>query len=297
MTFTQLEIFALVAELRGFTAAASKLGISQSAVSHALKSLERELGVDLIVRQQASMEVTEIGQQLLLRTREILGLSEAMRQEIAAARGLSRGSLRIGSFGPTSSLKLLPTVLDAYRQRYPGIDVHVEEGDDSEVTQWILERRVDAGFVVLPDERFDTISLVEDQLVALIPASHALARKRSVTLADLCGLPFIMSEAGCAALIEPLFMAARLVPQVRYRIAQVITILGMVERGDGVSIVAELALPDRVSVMHKGLVKLPLKPTVRRRVGVAVRDLRQATPAAKAFLQVAKEVMPTMLSS
>lgn len=287
MTFTQLEIFALVAELRGFTAAASKLGISQSAVSHALKSLERELGVDLIVRHQANIEVTEIGQQLLLRTREILGLSEAMRQEIAAARGLSRGSLRIGSFGPTSSLKLLPAILEAYRERYPGIDVQVEEGGDNDVTQWLLERRVDVGFVVLPDERFDTVSLVEDQLVALIPAAHALAKKRSVTLAELCDSPFIMTEAGCAPLIEPLFAAAGLVPQVRYRMAQMITILGMVQRGDGVSIVAELALPDRAAVTHDGMVRVPLRPAVKRRVGLAVRDVRQATPAAKAFLQVA----------
>lgn len=294
MTFTQLEIFALVAELRGFTAAASKLGISQSAVSHALKSLEHELGVDLIMRHQSSVEVTEIGRQLLLRTREILGLSEAMRQEIAAARGLSRGSLRIGSFGPTSSLKLLPAILEGYRERYPGIDVHVDEGSDAEVTQWILERRVDVGFVVLPDERFDTVSLVEDQLVALIPADHALARRRSVTLAELCDSPFIMTEAGCATLIEPLFTAAGLVPQIRYRIAQVITILGMVERGDGVSIVAELALPDRIAATHPGFVSLPLKPAAKRRVGLAVRDQRQATPAAKAFLQVAKAAAPKL---
>lgn len=294
MTFTQLEIFALVAELRGFTAAATKLGIGQSAVSHALKALEQELGVALISRHPSGIEVTEVGQQLLLRAREILGLAEAMGQEVAAAHGLSRGSLRIGSFGPTSSLKLLPAILDAYRQRYPGIDVHVEEGEDREVAQWLLERRVDVGFVVLPDERFDTVSLVEDQLVALLPAGHALAQRSAVTLAELCGPPFIMSEAGCAALIEPLFMSAGLAPQVRYRISQVLTILGLVERGDGVSIVAELALPDRGAATHSGFVKRPLKPAAKRRVGLAVRDRRQATPAATAFLQVAKAVAPTL---
>lgn len=306
MTFTQLEIFVLVAELRGFTAAASRLAISQSAVSHSLKSLERELGVDLIVRHQANIEVTQIGRQLLRRAREILGVSEAMQQEIAAARGLRRGSLRIGSFGPTSSLKLLPAILQAYRRSYPEIDIRIEEGGDHEVTQWILDRRVDVGFVVLPEEpfnrrvgvglvvlpeeRFDTVSLVEDQLVSLIPKQHALAKKRLISLADLCNEPFIMSEAGSAALIEPLFTAAGVVPQVRYRIAQVITILGMVERGDGVSIVAELALPDRIAVTHPGLVKLPLRPAARRRVGLAARDLRQATPAAKAFLDIAKKI-------
>ncbi len=295
MTFTQLEIFALVAELRGFTAAAMQLSISQSAVSHALKSLERELGVDLIKRHQAAIEVTEIGQQLLGRTREILGLSEAMRQEVADARGLKRGSLRIGSFGPTSSLKLLPAILDEYRRRYPLIEIHVDEDADDEVVQWILDRRVDVGFVVLPEERFDTVTLVEDQLVALVPGTHALAGKRAVALADLCDGPFIMSEGGCAALIEPLFTSARLTPQVRYRISQMITIFGMVERGDGVAIVAELALPDNMAAMHPGLLKIPLKPRVKRRVGLAVRDIRQLTPAAKAFLEVAKGLAPGLL--
>mgnify|MGYP001132465944 CR=1 FL=1 len=61
MTFTQLEIFALVAELRGFTAAAMRLGVSQSAISHAIKSLEGELGVQLIERQGATADVTELG--------------------------------------------------------------------------------------------------------------------------------------------------------------------------------------------------------------------------------------------
>lgn len=131
-------------------------------------------------------------------------------------------------------------------------------------------------------------------LVALVPKDHPLARRRAVALAELCDSPFIMTEAGCAALIEPLFTSAGLAPQVRYRIAQVITILGMVERGDGVSIVAELALPDRLTETYGGLVKLPLKPAARRRVGLAVRDLRQATPAAKAFLQVARDVASRM---
>lgn len=290
MTFTQLEIFSLVAELRGFTAAALQLSISQSAVSHAIKSLERELGVDLLQRHQASIEVTEIGRQLLGRAREIIGLAEAMRQEVADARGLKRGTLHIGSFGPTSSLKLLPAILGAYGKLYPDIEVRVDEGDDDEVGHWLQERRVDVGFVVLPDERFDTIALVEDQLVALVPRNGPLADKSAIGLAALCDAPFIMSAAGCGPLIEPLFAAAQLSPNVRYRMSQVMTILGMVERGDGVAVVAELALPRNVATMHPGLAAIPLRPAVKRSVGIAVHDLRQATPAARAFLEVAREV-------
>ena len=294
MTFTQLEIFTLVAELRGFSAAAMQLGISQSAVSHALKALEKEMGVDLIVRHQASAELTDVGRQLLLRAREILGLSEAMRQEAADVLGQRQGSLRIGSFGATSSLNLLPAITARFRERYPGIELRIDEGADHEVVQWIRERRVDVGFLVLPDERFDTVPLVQDQMMALLPRSHALAGETTVTLAQLCADPFIMSEAGCAALIEPLFANAQLKPDVPYRISQMITIFDMVSRGTGVSIVAEMALPRHLASQFPELIALPLAPPVIRKVGLAVRDRRQNTPATNAFLELARQMAPAL---
>lgn len=128
MTLTQLEIFSLVAELQGFTSAAHRLGISQSAVSHAIKALEQELGVELFRRHQSLVELSDIGAQLLGRARAMLGLANTLQQEAADARGMKRGTLRIGSFGPTASIRLLPTLLQQFRQAYPGIEVHVDEG-------------------------------------------------------------------------------------------------------------------------------------------------------------------------
>jgi len=290
MTFTQLEIFALVAELRGFTAAALRLGVSQSAVSHAIKSLEQELGVQLIQRQGAVAEVTELGQRLLVRAREITGLAESMRQEVALASGLNKGLLRIGSFGPTSSLKLLPAILDVFRQRYPGIEVRIDEGTDGDTLQWVMDRRVDIGFTQLPDERFDTVELVEDQMVALLPSAHPLARQKTVSAQDLAHEPFIMPDAGCSTLIEPLFASQGVSPQVRYRMSQVLTVLGMVARGDGVSGMADLALPANLASTHPEIAVRPFTPAVRRRVGLALRNLAQASPAAKAFVEVARQI-------
>lgn len=133
MTLTQLEIFSLVAELQGFTSAAHRLGISQSAVSHAIKALEQELGVELLRRQQSQVELSDIGQQLLLRARAMLGLASTLRQEAADARGMKSGTLRIGSFGPTASIGLLPKILPRYRAAYSGIEVHIDEGPDRQV--------------------------------------------------------------------------------------------------------------------------------------------------------------------
>ncbi|WJV25982.1 MULTISPECIES: LysR family transcriptional regulator [Pseudomonas] len=287
MTLSQLQIFSLVAELRGFTSAASRLGISQSAVSHALKSLEQELGVELIRRHQSLVELTDIGQQLLLRARAILGLAATMEQEAADARGMKRGTLRIGSFGPTSSMKLLPAILRSYREAHPGIEVHIDEGPDRQVLQWLEERRIDVGFVVLPQERFDCFALVEDQMVALIPSQHGLAAKDSVSLAELCDDPFILTEAGSAELVSRLFLAARLSPNIRYRSSQLLSTLETVARGDALTLVAQLSLPEANDPRYR--VKA-LSPPARRQVGLAVLDRRQASPATLAFIEQARSL-------
>ena len=287
MTLTQLEIFSIVAELHGFTAAANRLGISQSAVSHALKSLEQELGVELLRRHQSRVEPSDIGQQLLQRARAMLGLANTLRQEAADARGMKRGTLRIGSFGPTSSIKLLPLILQHYRAAHPGIEVHIDEGPDRQVLQWLEERRIDIGFVVLPQERFDTVALFEDQMVALLPAGHPLAAYDSLDLKDLCHAPFVLTEAGSSELVSRLFAEARLTPNIRYRCSQLISTLDVVARGDGVTVVAEGSLPNQID---SRCVKKPLSPVVLRQVGLAVLDRRQASPATLAFINLAESL-------
>ena len=288
MTFSQLEIFIVVAELRGFTLAAQQFGISQSAVSHALKKLEEDLGVSLIERNKSNAELTVAGVRLLPRAREILGLSETIRQEAADIQGLQLGSLRIGSFGPTSSLCLLPDILNIYRQQFPHIEVRIDEGSDQQVMQWLQERRVDVGFVVLPDQRFDTFTLIEDQIVALIPKTYPLAIKEDVTLQDLCNVPFILTEAGSAQLIQKLFAAEDLIPDIRYRTTQLMSTIALVAKGEGVALVAELALPQ--NQVTDDYVVRQLLPQCKRTVGLAIHSTRLASPATQAFIKTATQL-------
>ncbi|MFB3301815.1 LysR family transcriptional regulator [Pseudomonas sp. AMR01] len=285
MTLTQLEIFSRVAELQGFTSAALRLGISQSAVSHAIKALEQELGVELFRRHQSQVQLTDIGLQLLMRARTLLGVASTLQQEASDARGMKRGTLRIGSFGPTSSNRLLPRILKQFREAHPGIEVHVDEGPDRQVIQWLDERRIDVGFVVLEQERFDTFALFEDQMVALLPAAHPLAAHASVALKALCDDPFILTEAGSLELVSRLFSSARLTPNVRYRYSQLLSSLEAVSRGDGVSVVAQASLPEAPDPRYQ---VRPLSPPVSREIGLAVLDQRESTPATLAFIRLAQ---------
>lgn len=285
MTLTQLEIFSLVAARGGFTSAAAQLGISQSGVSHAIRALEQELGVELLHRHQGHTELTDIGVRLLQRAQVILGMAETMRQEALDARGMKQGTLRIGSFGPTASIRLLPAILQAYRLAYPGIEVHVDEGPDRQVLQWLDDRRIDVGFVVLPEDRFDTYPLLEDQMVALLPRDHPLTREAAVPLKALCSDPFVLTEAGSSEIVSRLFLAAHLQPNIRYRTSQLLSTLELVGRGEAIGIVAASSLPLGEDASY---VTRPLVPASPRRVGLAVVDARQSSPAARAFIELAQ---------
>lgn len=254
-------------------------------MSHAIKALEQELGVELFRRHQSQVELSDIGQQLLMRARTLLGVASTLQQEACDARGMKRGTLRIGSFGPTSSNRLLPRILTHYRREHPGIEVHVDEGPDRQVIQWLDERRIDVGFVVLEQERFDTFALFKDQMVALLPAAHPLAAQPSVALKALCDDPFILTEAGSLELVSRLFSVARLTPNVRYRCSQLLSTLEAVSRGDGVSVVAQASLPETPDPRYQ---VRPLSPPVSREIGLAVLDQRQSTPATLAFIALAQ---------
>ncbi len=285
MTFAQLEIFVTVVECQSFSLAASHLGISQSGVSHAVANLEEELGVLLIERYRLGIALTEMGKCMIRHARQMLGLHDAILQEAAATKGLKLGSVRIGSFGPTTSVRLLPQLMWAFGQKYPEIELRVFEAGDREVVEWLHDRYVDVGFVMFPNEMVDTIQIAEDQLVVVLPAGHPLAKRSAIRPAELASEPFILSGGGSRQLIEEVFRSAGVRLNVRYRLQQVLSILEIVRRGLGVSVVAELALPEDC----KGLSIVPFEPRVVRRIGLAVRDRNNLSLASRAFFEFAQE--------
>ncbi|MEX9947147.1 LysR family transcriptional regulator [Providencia alcalifaciens] len=285
MTLSQLEIFTRVAELKSFTLAAMSLSISQSAVSHAIKSLEKDFNVSLFTREQNQVTMTEIGNTLLNRAQHILSLQEAMRQEALASNGLKKGVLRIGSFGPGSSTGILPPLLKVFRQQYPSIEIIVDEGDDESVAQWLQEKRIDIGVVVLPDERFDTYPIKHDQYVAILPLNHPLTQYNGVTLKQLCEYPFNLTQAGSGKIVMGLFSAQKLTPKIQFRTRQLLSTFSLVARNEAVSIVAQLAIPENIN----NIVVKPLIPRVTRDIAFAVNNYSDASPATKAFIKLVKK--------
>lgn len=290
MTFTQLELFVLVADLKSFTAAAERTGISQSAVSHAIKSLEKEWRLSLLSRNQIDIELTEAGQTLLTHAKELLNLNQTIKQQVSALHGLHEGVLRIGSFGASCSIHLLPQLLEAYQQRYPKIDIYIDEGDDQDIAKWLNERKIDVGFMVLPDERFDAFDLMVDHFVMLVPKNHVLAQQQSIHPKELNQLPFIMTTAGSQPYVTEILRTYHVKPQINYHFSQLLTIISMVNNQLGLSMVADMAISPSLLAQYPNVVKRPLRPALKRPIGLAVKNKKHMSPATKAFIELAQQL-------
>jgi DNA-binding transcriptional LysR family regulator len=283
MTFTQLEIFSVLAKVGSFSRAAAALGITQSGVSHAIKLLETELGVSLMNREGGALALTDVGARLLSRANDILQQKEALQQEASLEQGIARGTLRIASFGATSSLRILPALMAQFQRVHPLVEVQIDEVVDEVVVQWLLERRIELGFVVLPDERFDTLPLVTDELVAVLPASHPLASKKTVSAKDFHNRPFIRTSAGSGPHIDQFLGAQGAIPKTLFRFEQLTSMMGFVVQGDAIAIAARLALPDAPA----GLVYRSLQPRWPREIALAALSFDRLSPAARAFIEIA----------
>ncbi|EGR0268095.1 LysR family transcriptional regulator [Vibrio alginolyticus] len=286
MTFSQLNIFSILANCSSFTSASQQLGISQSGVSHSIKTLEDELGVKLFLRNQSRIELTYVGMRLLERARAILSLEATMRQEATGVKQMKQGTVKIGAFDPGSTIHILPSILEAYRKKYPNIDVYVEEGSNKQIHQWLIERRIDIGIMQLPQPEHDAFHLLTDRLVALVPKQHPLAGESEVCLKALCKEPMVLAEVGSPELVTQLLSSQNLKPQIQYQVSQLISALDIVARGEAVSIATASDLPKSVvmNVMQK-----PLTPTLERQIGMVVINEQYTSPAVKAFLTLAKK--------
>lgn len=287
MTSAQLQAFVTVAQLSSFTSAAMMLGITQSAVSHAIRTLEEELGIALFTRGKTENVLTEAGQDILGKAHSILGLHESIRQTADEARNLQQGVLKIGSFGPSFSARLLPIILSEYSKRYPNIRIYVEEGEDQQVKDWVAQRQVDLGCIILPENDLDYIFLGRDKLSVVLSVGHPLANKDRITVKDVCKHPFILTEGSTGRLVLDLFRRHKCQPDIHYNNIQIMSMLSLVTDNAGISITAALSIPDHPTQSSMSYITRPLHPDVNREIALAMYKREQLSPAAAAFVKLA----------
>ena len=266
-------------ELDSFTRAAEELGCTQSAVSHMITSLERELGFRLLRRTRSGISLTDEGERMLSAVRALLSAEEQLNQTAAAIRGLDSGTVRIGAF-TSVAVHWLPGVLKEFQRDYPHVEFRLLNGDYHDVNRWLSDGSVDLGFVALPCElKCETITLMEDRLLAILPRSSRFASYPRFPLVECEREPFISLLQSSDHDARRALEAAGVKPNVRFYTKDDYAIIAMVEQGLGMSIMPELLLRGR----HDDVLTLPLVPEAKRTIGIALPAGGHAGPATRRF--------------
>lgn len=281
LSLVKYEIFNQVVELGSLTKAGEALSLSQSAVSHALASLESEWGFSILNRGRSGITLTNNGARMLTYVQEILKLNNEMKQEINEINGLEIGTIRIGTFSSVS-VQWLPEILKNFSACYPAIEIELLEGDYAEIESWILHGDVDFGFVSLPTAyRFETIPLKKDRMLCIISEEHPLANEGVIRFADIEKEPLIRAKKGSDNDLKRMLEENNIVPKVKFELEDDQAIFSMVQHGMGMSILPKLALfrlPENIRILQ-------LEKEYYRTIGIAATSFQTIAPATKKFIE------------
>src|ERR1700761_2065853 len=177
MELRQLRYAVAVAAHRHFTRAAAAVPVAQPALSHQIKLLEQELGVELFERSRSGVRPTEAGEIFLLRARRALAEIDAAREEIGALKGLTSGRLMLGAMQALAGLDL-PRLIAAFHAAYPGVDVSLREDSARDMLAMAARGEIDLAIAALDVGRpggFEVVRLVREPVLVAMPAAHRLA--------------------------------------------------------------------------------------------------------------------------
>jgi DNA-binding transcriptional LysR family regulator len=289
--FSGIQAFVTVAELGGFSKAASELHVTQTALTRRVQNLEAYLGLRLLDRTTRSVELTAVGQEFLPKARAIVGeLNSAVGQLKEMAR-TSRGSFTLACVS-TMSARLLPALIRQYADLHPDNRIRLRDMTSNDVREAVLSRRAELGIAIHGEahpelnERF----LFDDALVLYCHESHPLAARPRLNWKDLKGSDLIMVRGFTATrlLIEYHLLKHGGRVGSAYEVQYHSTAVSLVETGVGCAVLpwSVLGTEGRSHIRRIELVG----PKVHRRVMLFTRKNASLSPAAQAFLDLVNRV-------
>ena len=248
MELTPLRYFRAIADAGHMTRAAEALGVTQPALSAAVRKLEEEVGVALLHRTGKGVALTDAGQVFLARADDALRAADDAVAQVRELVGLEHGSIRVGG-GATAIKYLLPQVVSIFLQQHSGLRFYVREAGSRTVAEAVLGGELDLGVVTLPIELPGSGELlvtpwIEDELRLIAPPGHRLHDRKTFRWRDLEGEPMVAFEAGSAVrnVIDRAAAAHGATLDVVMELRSIESIKQMVDAGVGVGIISKAAL-------------------------------------------------------
>ncbi len=284
---SQLRALVAIADSGNFSEAALTLDVTQSTISHAIATLEDELGVTLVQRGRHGARLTPVGDRITAHARGVLKLLDTIGAEANQARGVQGGTLRIASFRSVAT-HVLPGAIARLHRRYPTIAISVHEMDEAhQLRQALLKGEVDLCVAETFDgDEVESFLIFEDDYVALLPPGYR-PKTGTLTLEDMGQMPIIgSSHSSCGLRIRTILGAQAYPLEIAYCIRHDSSMVAMVQQGLGLAILPRLAaepVPADVQIV-------PLPFPLSRPIGATILRDAMHTPALYAFLDALRQV-------
>ncbi|SDV99935.1 LysR family transcriptional regulator, transcription activator of glutamate synthase operon [Marininema mesophilum] len=291
MDFKQIQYFIEVAKREHVTEAAHNLHVAQSAISRQIANLETELGVQLFLREGRNVRLTPLGKIFQEHAEKAMREMEIARREIDEFLNPEKGTIRV-SFPSSLASHILPSVISAFRARYPDVRFQLRQGSFRNLIDSVSRGEADIAFVApVPKDEKDVEGHIffSEKLVALLPANHDLADQPAIRLDQIKDDPFVLFPRG--------FVLYRIVtdachqmgfhPQVSFEGEDIDAIKGLVAAGLGVTLLPEVTLLESIP---RTTVKVPVsEPELTRTVGAVIPSNRELPPSEKLFFEFLQE--------
>ncbi|SFP97221.1 DNA-binding transcriptional regulator, LysR family [Lachnospiraceae bacterium XBB1006] len=281
------KLFSITAQTGNISKTAEMTGYTQSGVSHTLKRLEEEVNMQLFIRDRYGVRLTPVGKEFLRYVNSLLSEEEKLRQFVYDTNGIEYGTLTIGTYTSICT-HLLPTLLNDFHEDHPGIQIKLREGGIKELENWLNRREVDMIFCSRQDNaNYSFHPLKKDAFMAVLPKDYEI-EKDTFPIVSFQNTPSILPEAEVDSDIYTLLKEQHVTPQIRYTAKENLTILAMVDKHLGISIIPALALENSPWDIHA----LPLHPPYARELGIGYLDDESLSPIGKKFLWFVQEYFP-----
>jgi DNA-binding transcriptional LysR family regulator len=274
LNLRDIRAFIAVAQAGNFTRAATRLHLSQPALTVQIRRLEATVGVRLFDRNSRNVALTPTGRELL--------------PVLIDARALGDGSsgiVRIACL-PTFAASLLPDLMLDLRKEVPRVGFYIRDGVASMVNTLVRNEEVDIGLTGgdVTEAAFEVLYAAVDRLVVVCPKQHPLARKRKIELSDLVCEPLVLTAQGTSvrSVVDAAFADARSTPEISCEPTYMMTAVAMVRGGLGVTILPSSA---REVLAEPGLVVRPIDdPAFVRRIALIKKRGRTLPPVTETFI-------------
>ncbi len=278
MTLLTYQVFKTVADIGSFHKAADILGLTPSAISHAIASMENELGFSLMTRNKNGIILTNYGEKLLPYVNAVLNSDESLQQAIADMNGLKTGRVKIGVFASVCN-SWLPDILHTFRQLYSEIQIDIYQGTYDDVAYWIKNGVVDLGFLSVSSAKDIPIEpLCKDPLLCVMPKGMKKSNNPDfVDIEEMKKHQFVTQRESTDADIQKFLRENNLRIQSHYHVSDDLSTVRLVEQGFGICLMPALTMKD----IPYDVDTFPTQPEAARVIGISVMNPNFMAPAVR----------------